>query len=200
MDEERRRGKDDETKVNATQKTKMKRTANANANTKKDSSTNAEPCGKCGHQAHLPGRRCPASDTVCYGCGKKGHFKAVCRGSGTKEEKKDKASVEISTVEVNTAYSKDILKIILDSGASGHVINSMNGFEEWEEDNALIRTANGEVVQSTAKGSIQIPLGNINLWVQNARFAPLNFSVISISALREKGLDTLFFHDRDAEI
>ena len=41
---------------------------------------------------------------------------------------------------------KDTLKIILNSGASGHVINSIDGFKEWKEDNALIYTANRDVV------------------------------------------------------
>ena len=101
---------------------------------------------KCGHPAHPPGRQCPAADTTCHGCGRKGHFKAVCKSSGSKEEKKDKILTDIGALKVNAAYDKDTLKIILNSGASGHVINSIDGFKEWEEDNALIYTANREVV------------------------------------------------------
>ena len=139
MDEERRRGRDkSETRVNATQKTKTKRT------TKKDSSTDAELCGKCGFRAHPPGRNCPAADTTCHSCKRKGHFKAVYKS--LKEEKKDKILTDIGALKVNAAYDKDTLKIILNSGASGHVINSIDGFKEWEEDNALIYTANREVV------------------------------------------------------
>ena len=36
-------------------------------------------CTRCGQLPKHDRRSCPAKDSICYKCHKKGHFKAVCR-------------------------------------------------------------------------------------------------------------------------
>jgi len=40
-----------------------------------------ETCYKCGYYRHLHPNDCPAINQNCHGCGKKNHFKRVCRGA-----------------------------------------------------------------------------------------------------------------------
>lgn len=80
------------------------------------------------------------------------------------------------------ANSSDVA--ILDSGATGHVVNDMRLFENWEKDNSVIRTANGQRIGSTAIGTVRLPLaGDVDaiLILREARYAPLNFNVVSMS-------------------
>ena len=44
---------------------------------KKEFSKNDRPCFWCGHQNH-DRKYCPARDTICGNCNKKGHFQSVC--------------------------------------------------------------------------------------------------------------------------
>ena len=44
---------------------------------KKESSKNERPCFWCGFQHH-DRKYCPARDTICSNCNKKGHFQSVC--------------------------------------------------------------------------------------------------------------------------
>ena len=52
-------------------------------------------CYFCGVSIHLNRKLCPAKDTICHGCGKRGHFVKVCRK--TNEEKFNAASSSMST-------------------------------------------------------------------------------------------------------
>jgi len=44
-----------------------------------ENNKNPSTCGKCGWDRHEHRNDCPAIDQECYGCGKYGHFKRVCR-------------------------------------------------------------------------------------------------------------------------
>jgi len=44
-----------------------------------ENNQNPSTCGKCGWDGHEHRNDCPAIDQECYGCGKYGHFKRVCR-------------------------------------------------------------------------------------------------------------------------
>ena len=52
-------------------------------------------CYFSGGSIHLKRKLCPAKDTICHGCGKRGHLVKVCRK--TKEEKFNAASSSMST-------------------------------------------------------------------------------------------------------
>jgi len=45
----------------------------------------AKPCGRCGNQGPHNKEKCPVKDSVCYKCGKLGHFKSVCRSKSTQQ-------------------------------------------------------------------------------------------------------------------
>jgi len=55
----------------STQQSKAANSAQADAN----------PCGRCGHNTHRFGK-CPAQDSMCHKCQKRGHFARVCRSKG----------------------------------------------------------------------------------------------------------------------
>ena len=46
-----------------------------------ENNQNPSTCGKCGLDRHEHRNDCPAIDQECYGCGKYGHFKRVCRST-----------------------------------------------------------------------------------------------------------------------
>ena len=46
----------------------------------RDQGGTAKPqqCTQCGNEPHPAGARCPAADTVCRRCNRKGHYEAMC--------------------------------------------------------------------------------------------------------------------------
>ena len=44
----------------------------------------SNPCIWCGHAPHANHRDCPASNDICHGCRKRGHWQQVCRASSAR--------------------------------------------------------------------------------------------------------------------
>ena len=54
-------------------------------------------CGRCGKSPFHDRQQCPARDTVCHNCAKRGHFKFVCR------------SVKVSEIRVDNPKEEDAI-------------------------------------------------------------------------------------------
>ena len=46
--------------------------------------TSSTPCRWCGHSPHTSRNACPAKNDTCHGCGKRGHWQHVCKGTSVK--------------------------------------------------------------------------------------------------------------------
>ena len=95
----------------------------------------APTCFFCGNSKH-PRSRCPARETICLNCQKKGHFSKVCRGKTVEKKKVSAAawSPTLATVPAGTPTSLlkssatiDIevmqVKALFDSGSSESFIH-----------------------------------------------------------------------------
>ena len=102
---------------------------------KSDQSTVDQNCGRCGGPPHKR-MNCPARDSVCIMCKKKGHWKMVCRSKKVNEVLTDDDMEElflgevIDAVEANQsnswkadiAINDKIIKFKIDSGADVSVL------------------------------------------------------------------------------
>ena len=91
--------------------------------------TSRGKCYFCGYDRH-PRFKCPASNSVCKGCGKKGHFEKVCL---SKSSKKSVASIlespiyttftaaapnSLSKAVINLTIGRHNIKALVDTGSS----------------------------------------------------------------------------------
>ncbi|XP_078495462.1 uncharacterized protein LOC144750544 [Ciona intestinalis] len=108
-------------------------------------SNEPKPCHFCGGRLHRSRSTCPALDSVCYNCGKTGHFSRVCRFSrGRRTPSKHFSASAMSPSDspistlmllasapsclgpalVDAALESVPVKVLVDSGASENFINS----------------------------------------------------------------------------
>jgi hypothetical protein len=77
---------------------------NKNSNFKKD---NGPKCYYCGFdKSH---KTCPAKNETCLNCGKKGHFKAVCKSKPKNNLTKHESKVNATNNPIQTTYFKYIV-------------------------------------------------------------------------------------------
>lgn len=93
--------------------------------------------------------------TFCRYCKKPGHDISQCRALKKKRENsKEKEETHISLATTATLQSPE--EWILDSGCTQHMSFRRDLFQTYEEDNTVIRTANGEIMTAIGRGKVTL--------------------------------------------
>ena len=66
-------------------------------------SASSTPCRWCGRSPHASRSACPAKNDTCHGCGKRGHWKHVCKGTSVKT---------VSEMEINGSLYPQVAHIL----------------------------------------------------------------------------------------
>ena len=175
-----------------------------------------EKCNRCG-KSHSG--KCRYSNSICNGCGKKGHIEAVCKSKNKEGNETSTSQNEIvctmracpeTTQETPLICMaklhpgiKNLSDLLLDSGATAHIICNKDLFQEgtFRSETSYLETGSGEVLMTEGKGSLLIPLddGNgsfTNLILTDVLLAPcLKFNLISTRKLAKKGVATYLKED-----
>ena len=119
-------------------------------------------CIYCGYPKHINRTKCPAKDSLCNACGKKGHFSKVCRSRPV--SKSHSAAMYLSSINTTTgldSLSKATVQVslngkqftaLIDSGSSQSFIRSdIPEKENWE-----VTPSNGVVTLASTTRTTKI--------------------------------------------
>ena len=138
-------------------------------------------CHNCGEYFHNE-KNCPNTGKLCYKCHGYGHVKSECKG--------------------NT------ILLLVDSGASHHVINNINILTDYVEHETpqRIRTADKEAnLYSSGQGclSLSVNFGKVNstLKLRNVQYVPkVDGNIISVSAFNSQFKTALVLYPKTGHI
>ena len=82
-----------------------------------------DTCYRCGKGRHQKVQDCKALDTVCRGCGKKGHFEKVCLKDYTTLRGSREGWKNIENSTNSTAHSPQTVLLKADTGADVNLMN-----------------------------------------------------------------------------
>jgi DNA-directed RNA polymerase subunit N (RpoN/RPB10) len=142
----------------------------------------------------------------CFECGKIGHIKKNCRVF-LKKINEYKASDKLNTAEVGTIEydSCGLVHVlsavetkqdawIVDSGASRHMCNSRNYFDDISDlqNPVEIKVGDGRIIKASSIGTVMLKVNlsfdNINMKLINVLFVPkLAYNLVSVSQLSKEG-------------
>ena len=119
--------------------------------------SSVEHCFFCGSSRH-PRSKCPARDATCKACGKKGHFKRVCRSTGTASRKPTASILSAITV---AASPECLSTAIIDVSVNGRKLQALvdTGSSESYLSSAVIRRNHWKCLPSRS----QISMATSNL-------------------------------------
>ena len=104
--------------------------------------SSTERCFFCGSNRH-PRSKCPAREATCKACGKRGHFKRVCRSTSTYIPKPTAAILSsitlaaspecLSTATINVSVNGLPLQALVDTGSSeSYISSSVVRHNQWK--------------------------------------------------------------------
>ena len=132
-------------------------------------------CFKCGKKGHMA-KQC-RNQVKCFKCKKDGHKASECRSSGWMA----RAS--------NRKKCKGQIEMVLDSGASTHIVNDKKLLSEIEKREKMsIETANGEI-ETELFGSMSVILDNgLEVELNDVAYLPeCGTNLLSCGVLKKKG-------------
>ena len=159
-------------------------------------------CGEFGHKAVTCKKQSRGNENrgiKCHHCGKIGHRKAECwklhgrTGSSNKNEEKVSVTKEehiIMAGEMNKKVESDFW--LLDSGATSHITNSMDGMLEVKEINTVIKIGDGSEIKATKEGLkkmliIQEDNSTTEVTMQVKYVPQICMNILSLNRLLERG-------------
>lgn len=131
-------------------------------NTKNDGQQSKQP-GKGGKEAK------PKPRGKCFGCGEAGHFRRDCQKKKSVAKNEEGASTSASSGAFmcqTTTQIDDRDVWVLDSGASDHMCNRREWFQNYTDASTSVTIGNGTKIVARGKGDIDILAYDGNDWIQ----------------------------------
>ena len=218
LEDEESRVRQDPTVIANMLKAKKKAKNNPSGEeSEEDKGKEKDKCERCGKKHS---GKCKHSNSICNGCGKKGHLERVCKSkekNGSNDASKSKNEVVCAIkAYLGTTQGEPLIcmakshpntpnpsELLLDSGATAHIICNKHLFKEgaFRSETGFLETGSGEVLPTEGKGSLLIPLDDgkgrfTDLILTDVLYASrLKFNLISTRKLGKKGIATHLMED-----
>ena len=145
----------------------------------------------------------PGSNTECFYCHERGHFKMNCRkyksdlDAGKIEKKRNKG---VLVIELNLNLATSIQDWVLDTGSCAHLasnVQALRNRRSLRKGDVVLKVGNGAFISAVAVGSLDLHLpSGLILNLKDVYFVPSVFrNIISVSCLDTMDGFDFFVHN-----
>ena len=181
--------------VLAVASTSKKVAKKGNKKSKSEKTQSAQKGKSGGNTSKGSKKNSPSSDTECFYCHEKGHFKINCPkykcdlDEGNVEKKRPKGML---VIELNLNLATSIQDWVVDTGSCAHLVSNVQALRDrrsLQKGDVVLKVGNGSSISAVTVGSLDLHLSSgLVLNLKNVYYVPSVFrNIISVSCLDAEG-------------